>query len=189
MPFNFRLNVQQVFRRLGIQTGALLPQLDDNVQMTMLITDLSRLVPAPVEPRGLAGININPLPPLFSVCQLRSLAAGGIFVESVVFRGAAFPPDENYLIGVNDTDLGLPLSTGHINVGGEPVLSRFTSGRKAIAPGGSPIPAGEGQETVSFSPGIFVPNQAFFSVSTTTADTRLDVSIIYRELPSIEEVG
>lgn len=77
MAFNFRLNVQQVFRRLGIQTGARLPQLEDNVQMTMLLTDLSRLVPAPIEPRGMAGINLSGSAGNNSVCQIKSLAGGG----------------------------------------------------------------------------------------------------------------
>ncbi len=87
MPFNFRLNLQSVFRRLGIQSGAQLPQLNEQVQMTMLVTDLSRLVPAPIEPRGFAGANLA-LAGQFAQCQLRSLSPGGVFIEKVFLRGS-----------------------------------------------------------------------------------------------------
>lgn len=189
MPFNFRLNVQSVFRRLGIQTGARLPQLDDNIQMSMLVTDLSRLVPAPIEPRGLAGVNLPGSLGNFSVCQLWSLAEGGIFIENLIFRGDGFPSSEDYMIDVTLTNLGLAVNPGHINAGGSPVRSIFTAGEVPVTTGGAPMPATVGKAAVEFRPGIFCPNQALFSISSLTKNKRLDVAIVYRELPSVEEVG
>lgn len=189
MPFNFRLNVQSVFRRLGIQTGARLPQLEDNIQMTMLVTDLSRLVPAPIEPRGFAGVNLPGSLGNFSVCQLRSLASGGIFVENILFRADGFPTSENYMVDVTATDLGLPVVATQINIGGTPVRSIFTADEVAVATAGASLPATEGKQGFNLLAGIFVPNQAFFSLASKTKNKRLDVALIYRELPSVEEVG
>lgn len=189
MPFNFRLNVQQVFRRLGIQTGARLPMLDDNIQMTMLVTDLSRLVPAPIEPRGLAGVNIDTMAGNFGAVQLQSLSAGGIFVETIMFRATGFAASENYFIDVTLTDLGLPALPGHVNIGGTPTFSRFTGGQVVVTTGGASIPAASPGDSINLQPGIFVPNQSFLSITTRTTVERLDVAIIYRELPSVEEVG
>ena len=189
MPFNFRLNVQQVFRRLGIQTGARLPQLEDNIQMSMIVTDLSRLVPAPIEPRGYAGVNIGQVLGNFSVCQLQSLAAGGVFVELILIRSGSLLPAENYLIDVTDTDLALPGVAGHINIGGTPVQSRFTAGVDIATTAGATIPASQGRQAILFPAGIFVPNQSFLSITTDSVNRRLDIALIYRELPSVEEAG
>lgn len=188
MPFNFRLNVQDVFRRLGIQTGARLPQLNDAIQMTMLVTDLSRLVPAPIEPRGLAGVNLDGVIGQFSVLQLQALSPGGIFIENMLFRGDTFPIAENYLIDVTATDLGLP-AVATVNVGGTPIFSRFSADTVAVRTGGASLPMTTGREGFTFAPGIFVPNQAFFSVTIRSTNRRLDVALIWRELPSVEEVG
>lgn len=189
MPFNFRLNVQNVFRRLGIQTGARLPQLNDAIQMTMLVTDLSKLVPAPIEPRAMAGANIAGVNNRKSVVQLQSLASGGIFVETIVLRSTTLSNTQNYLIDVSLTDLGMPALPTQINIGGTPAFSRFTGGVVITPTGGATLPAVGGGGSVNISPGIFVPNQAFVSITTTTFQERLDVAIFYRELPSVEEVG
>jgi len=188
VPFNFRLNLQSVFRQLGIQTGARLPQLNEEVQMTMLITDLSRLVPAPVEPRGLAGVNLSGSLGLFSVCQLHSLAAGGIFVENVLFRSEGFPSSEDYLFEVDLADRGMPLAA-QVDVGGDPTRSIFTADEVVQATTGVPVPATSGNQNFGFPSGIFVPNQSFFTVGNLTKNKRLDVAILYRELPAVEEVG
>lgn len=189
MPFNFRLNLQNVFRRLGIQTGARLPQLNDTVQMTMLVTDLSRLVPAPIEPRGLAGVNLSGSLGNFSTVQLQSLAAGGIFIEKIIFRAEGFNNNVTYMFENTLTDLGMPVLPGHINIGGTPVFSKFTGAEIAVATTGAPVPATSGNLSMVFEAGIFVPNQAFFSVTTSEKNNRLAIAIFYRELPSIEEVG
>jgi len=188
VPFNFRLNVQQVFRRLGIQTGARLPQLEDNIQMTMIVTDLSRLVPAPIEPRGMCGVNLATASGMFGAVQLQSLASGGIFVETLVFRAFGFAASEHYLIDVTLTDLGLP-GLPNVNIGGTPIFSRFTGGLTAVTTAGASIPAASDGSTIILTPGIFVPNQAFLSITTSNAQERLIVAIFYRELPSVEEVG
>lgn len=188
MPFNFRLNLQTVFRRLGIQSGARLPQLNDNVQMSMIVTDLSRLVPAPIEPRGFCGDNVAEVAGQFSVVQLQALAAGGVFVESLFLRGQVPALVDNYLLNVDDNDLGLPLAA-NVNVGGTQILSRFTAGGDAVGSGGVPIPMPSGFDSISLPIGVFVPNQSFFSIQGPRVFIRLDVAMIYRELPSIEEVG
>lgn len=187
MPFNFRLNLQSVFRRLGIQSGARLPQLEDDVRMVMIVTDLSRLIPAPIEPRGLAGVNIA-VAGRFAVCQLRALSPGGVFIESIALRGSAPSILMNFLIDVNLVDLGLPASP-NINVGGTQIFSRFTAGTILAAPTGVPIPSPDGFSSVTQRIGIFVPNQSFFTIGQSNVTQRLDVAITYRELPSIEEVG
>lgn len=188
MPFNFRLNVQSVFRRLGIQTGARLPQLDDNIQMTMLVTDLSRLIPAPIEPRGMVGKNLGAIPGFFSAVQLHSLAAGGLFIESVVLRPFGFSENDTFRFDVTLNDLGLT-SGPIINIGGTPVASQFTFGFPPAVTTGTGIPAGSDDTTILLQPGIFVPNQAFFSVHTDKINERLNVALFFRELPSVEEVG
>ncbi len=188
MPFNFRLNVQSVFRRLGIQTGARLPQLNEDIQMTMLVTDLSKLVPAPIEPRGMAGINLASAAGMFGALQIHSLAAGGIFVETIVFRAFGFAASEHYLIDVTLTDLGLP-GIPNINIGSEAVRSRVTAGLVGVSTGGASIPAASDGSIILLQPGIFVPNQAFLSITTSTITERLIVAVFYRELPSVEEVG
>lgn len=188
MPFNFRLNLQSVFRRLGIQSGARLPQLDDNVQMTMLLTDLSRLIPAPIEPRGFAGANIAEVAGQFGQIQLQALAAGGVFVENLFLRGQAPLLTDNYLIDVSTQDLGLAAGV-NLDVGGTPVRSRFTAGSAVAPTAGVPVPMSSGFETLNIPLGVFVPNQSFFSVRGPRIFIRLDVALIYRELPSIEEVG
>jgi len=188
VPFNFRLNVQSVFRRLGIQTGARLPQLEDNIQMTMLVTDLSKLVPAPLEPRGMAGINLNSAAGMFGALQLKALASGGIFVETIVFRAFGFAASEHYLIDVTLTDLGLA-GIPNVNIGGTPIASRATAGLVAVSTAGATIPAASDGSIILLQPGIFVPNQAFLSITTSTTSERLIVAVFYRELPSVEEVG
>ena len=189
MPFNFRLNVQNVFRRLGIQTGARLPQLADNMQMTMLVTDLSRLVPAPIEPRGYAGAHINSALGLRSSVQLRSLSPGGIFIESLVFR-SDYPQGDNFLIGVETTDLALgALPNQNISVGGSPITSVFTGGNGGVVITAATVPASNEFLSVAISAGFFVPNQAFFTVQSSANNRDLDIGIVYRELPSVEEVG
>jgi len=189
VPFNFRLNVQQVFRRLGIQTGARLPQLNDAIQMTMLVTDLSKLVPAPIEPRGMAGVNLTGVAGQKTTCQLQSLAPGGIFVETIVFRSVNFGSAQNYLMDVTLTDLALPGLAGNINIGGTPIFSRFTGGTVLVPTAGASIPAQGSGAAISIAPGIFVPNQAFLSITTNSNAERLDLVIFYRELPAVEEVG
>ncbi len=188
MPFNFRLNLQSVFRRLGIQSGARLPQLDDNVQMTMQLTDLSRLIPAPIEPRGLAGANITEVGGQFGQVQLQALSPGGVFIENLFLRGQAPLLTDNYLINVSAQDLGMALGA-NINIGGTQILSRFTAGSAVVPTGGIPIPMPSGFETVNLPLGVFVPNQSFFSLQGPRIFIRLDVALVYRELPSIEEVG
>ncbi|HEU01334.1 MAG TPA: hypothetical protein ENH89_13500 [Aurantimonas coralicida] len=187
MPFNFRLNLQSVFRRLGIQSGARLPQLDDNVQMTMQVTDLSRLIPAPIEPRGLCSINLLPIPGLFGVVQLKALSAGGVFIEQIFLRAAAPGPFENYQLNVNTNDLALPLAV-NIDVGGLRILSRFTGGSLAAVPIGVLLPSPP-NSAINFPVGIFVPNQSFFTLRNYDINQHLDVAMVYRELPSVEEVG
>lgn len=188
MPFNFRLNLQSVFRRLGIQSGARLPQLEDNVQMTMQVTDLSRLIPAPIEPRGFAGANVAEIGGQFGQVQLQALAPGGAFVENIFLRSQVPALVDNYFINVNTQNLGLAAAV-NINIGGTPVASSFTAGGDAVGTGGVPIPMPSGFEVVNIPLGVFVPNQSFFSIQGPRIFIRLDVAIIYRELPSIEEVG
>ncbi len=189
MPFNFRLNVLNVFRQLGIQTGAQLPQLEENVQMVMQLTDLSRLVPAPIEPRGLAGINIEPLAGSKSVIQLQSLSPGGIFIESLFFRADVAFEFENFIVNVGTNDLGLAVSNQNINIGGSPISTIFSGQRLSIGNVGARLPAQTGSQQLGFSVGMFIPNQFFLTVSTSANDTRLDIAILYRELPAVEEVG
>lgn len=188
MPFNFRLNVQSVFRRLGIQTGARLPQLNENIQMTMQVTDLSRLIPAPIEPRGMVGRDVGTSPVNFGACQLHSLSAGGLFVESIVLAPFGFVVGDHYLFDVTATDLGL-ISFPVINIGGTPVVSEFTAGLAPAVPTGTQVPPGRDGATIVIEPGIFVPNQAFFSITTHQFAERLIVALFFRELPSVEEVG
>lgn len=188
MAFNLRLNVQSVFRRLGIQSGARLPQLNDNIQMTMLLTDLSRLVPAPIEPRGLCGANITSPVPRFATFQLQSLAGGGIFIESMFLRGQAPTITDNYIVDVSDDDLGLPV-VSQINIGGTPVRSIATAGDVVVPTNGTSIPSPTAFDSFSFPLGIFVPNQQFFSIRHTNSAFRMDIALIYRELPSVEEAG
>lgn len=188
MPFNFRLNLQSVFRRLGIQSGARLPQLNDQVQMTMQVTDLSRLIPAPIEPRGLCGANVTEPIAQFAEIQLQALSPGGVFVEQLFIRGGEPALVDNLLVNVDLNDLGLPLGT-NLNVGGTQILSRFTAGPVVVPTGGVPIPHPTGFEVVNLPLGIFVPNQFFFSIQAPRVFRRLDVAILYRELPSVEEVG
>lgn len=187
MPFNFRINLQSVFRRLGIQSGARLPQLNDEVQMTMLVTDLSRLVPAPIEPRGFAGANLA-VAGRFAQGQLRSLSPGGLFIEKIFLRGSVPADFMNHLVQVNNVDLGLAVMP-NIDVGGTPIQSIFTAGTTVGASTGARLPSPDGFSSVALDLGIFVPNQFFFTIAQSNVTQRLDVAIIYRELPSVEEVG
>lgn len=188
MPFNFRLNVQSVFRRLGIQFGARLPQLEDNVQMTMLMTDLSRLIPAPIEPRGMGGINLPALAGNFGMVQLQALSPGGVFVEQLVLRSSNPGPADDFQLHVTNINLLLPLAI-NINIGGQQILSRMTGGFVAAPFIGAVLPAPASAQSMTLPVGIFVPNQSFFSVRAHTVNAILDVMMIYRELPSVEEVG
>lgn len=188
MPFNFRLNLQSVFRRLGIQSGARLPQLDDNVQMTMQVTDLSRLIPAPIEPRGMGGINLVGIAGQFGMVQLQALSAGGAFVEQLILRSSNPGVADDFQLHVTTIDLALPLAI-NINIGGQQILSRMTGGFVAAPFIGAVLPAPSSAQSINIPVGIFVPNQAFFSVRAHTVAARLDVMMIYRELPSVEEVG
>lgn len=189
MPFNFRLNLQSLFRRLGIQTGARLPQLEDNVQMTMQITDLSRLIPAPIEPRGVCSVNLAALAANFGVLQLQALSAGGVFIENILLRSSNPLPRDNFQINVTTDNLLLPIAI-NINIGGLQILSRATAGFVLFTPQiGAAIQAPTGTQAISIPLGIFVPNQFFFTIRGHTINSILDVSLIYRELPSVEEVG
>lgn len=188
MAFNFRLNLQSVFRRLGIQSGARLPQLENDVRMVMVITDLSRLIPAPIEPRAICGANIPGAVGLHSFIQLRSLSGGGIFVETVMIRRTGAAINENVIINITDVDAGLPVFP-QLDIGGTPVESVFTAGTHAVIGGGVRIPSPSGFETWGIPLGIFVPNQRFLTINPGFSNTRNDISLFYRELRSIEEVG
>lgn len=155
--------------------------------MTMLVTDLSRLVPAPIEPRGFAGANLA-LAGQFAQCQLRSLSAGGVFIEKIFLRGSVPSNLMNYVIDVSAVDLGLPVMP-NINIGGTQILSIFTAGTTLAGPAGVRLPAPDGFSSVALDVGIFVPNQFFFTLGQSNVTQRLDVAIVYRELPSVEEVG
>lgn len=189
MPFNFRLNLQNVFRRLGIQSEARLPQLEDNVRMVMVVTDLSRLIPAPIEPRGMCSINLAPLAGQFGVIQLQALSPGGVFVEQIFLRSQNPAARDDFQVIVNTTSLAVPLAT-NINIGGLQILSRATGGSVPFTPWiGGLIPAPTGSQAIALPVGIFVPNQSFFTVRGHTINVGIDVAMIYRELPSVEEVG
>lgn len=188
MAFNFRLNLQDAFRRLGIQSGARLPQLEDDVRMTMIVTDLSRLIPAPIEPRGLCGMNRQGSAPTHAVGQLQALSGGGIFIETVWMRGSGFTNVTNAFFDVSTLDLALPPG-GQINIGGTATRSAFTEGLTIVGVIGIKMPAPEGTLTARFDVGMFVPNQSFFTVKMLGSNQRLDCSIAWRELPSIEQVG
>jgi hypothetical protein len=82
----------------------------------------------------------------------------------------------------------MPLAT-NLNVGGTQIRSRFTAGSVVVPTGGVGIPAPTGFEVVNLPLGMFIPNQSFFSIQAPRIFIRLDVGILYRELPSIEEVG
>lgn len=202
MAFNFRLNVQNVFRRLGIQTGRL-PQLNENIQMTLQLSDLSRLIPAPIEPRGLAAFDLAPTPGNFPVVQLQSRASGGIFVETIWIRGQAFPQNEGYWLNVKPAgapfggDLGLPLAIHtvlgtpflqNLDIGGTPIASVWTAGNVAIPGFGVLIPVEAGVDLFQYDLGAFVPNQSFLTMSPSNLTRRLNVAIVYRELPSVEQI-
>ncbi len=202
MAFNLRLNVQNVFRRLGIQTGRL-PQLNENIQMTMQLTDLSRLIPAPIEPRGLAAFNQPGSGVAVPTVQLQARASGGIFVERVSLRPLGFVQTEGYWVNIappNATfggDLGLPIAENvifglphpaNINIGGTPIASVFTAGPAGFSSFGTIISAEAGDSLFQYDLGAFVPNQSFFTVQPTNQLRRLDITIVYRELPSVEQV-
>lgn len=154
----------------------------------MLVTDLSRLVPAPIEPRGFAGVNINPPVGQTSHAQLQALSPGGVFVEIMLLRGESPAQAENHRLDVSNQDLALPAAP-NLNVGGTTILSAFTAGSLVVPITGVTFPSPTGFEAVTIPLGIFVPNQAFFTVRSFAVGTRLDVALIYRELPSVEEVG
>lgn len=186
MPSNFRLNVQDVFRRLGMQSVRL-PRVSDNVQMTMLVTDLSRLIPAPIEPRGFAGVNLAGLAGQFGAIQIRALSSGGIFIEQLILRSTAPAAADDFQLDVTVNDLGLPLGL-QINIGGTPIQSLFTAGSVPFTPIAPVLPAPASQ-VIPFEVGIFVPNQAFFQLRGHRIGVGIDVAVVYRELPSVEEVG
>lgn len=165
-----------------------LPQLADDVQMTMVVTDLSRLIPAPIEPRGMGGINLANLAGQFGMVQLQALSAGGVFVEQLILRSQNPAAQDDFQLNVNTVDLGLPLAI-NINIGGLQILSRMTGGHHPAPPLGAVLPAPASAQSINIPVGIFVPNQSFFSVRAHTVNVRLDVMMIYRELPSVEEVG
>jgi len=189
VPFNFRLNLQDVFRRLGIQSGARLPLLEDDVRMTMQVTDLSRLIPAPIEPRGLCGATLIAMAGLHTVVQLQALAPGGLFVETVMFRGQGSLDSDAQVVNVSPADLGLPVSTFNINVGGTPIQSVFSTGWVFDGTGGITLPSPDGFVTWGIPLGIFVPNQSFLKIRPGFVNRTMNIAILYRELPAIEEVG
>jgi len=189
VPFNFRLNVQNVFRRLGILSGARLPQLEDDVRMTMILTDLSRLIPAPIEPRGMCGTSLISMAGLHSVMQIHALSPGGIFVETIIMNNQGSAANETLVLQVDTTDLGLPPSTFLIDIGGTPIESVFTAGFVFDGSGGVTLPAPAGFATYGIPLGIFVPNQSFFKIRPGSTNRRSNIGILFRELPSVEEVG
>jgi len=189
VAFNFRLNVQNVFRRLGIKSGARLPQLEDDVRMTMLLTDLSRLIPAPIEPRGMCGRNLIPMAGLHSTIQIHALSPGGIFIETVMLNTQANPANETFVMNVSTDDLALPVNVFNIDIGGTPIESIFHAGFVFDGSAGVAVPAPVGFATWGIPLGIFVPNQSFFKLRPGFTNRRLNVGVLYRELPSVEEVG
>ncbi len=155
--------------------------------MTMILSDLSRLIPAPIEPRGFAGANFLPLPGVFATCQFQALSPGGLFIEEIILRGQAPAVGENYTIGF-DLDLTLtPTPIG--DIGGTPTDSRFFVGNSVPRALPGSLPAPDGNTVIALTANIFVRNQAFFTMQSTAAGDRLDVALIFRELPSVEEVG
>jgi len=137
----------------------------------------------------MAGVNLALLAGQHSAVQLHSLAQGGTFVESMAFRTPTFANAQNIMMDVTLTDLALPGVAQNINTGGTPAVARFTAGHVLVPTLGASIPGVTGGGAMVIEPGIFVPNQAFLSVTTSAPGERLDVAMFYRELPAVEEVG
>lgn len=93
----------------------------------------------------------------------------------------------DYVVSVTATDLGLT-ARPQIDIGGTPIRSTFFADEIAGGVAGVPMPANTGKESFVLDAGIFVPNQAFFTLQV-GLNERLDCAMLYRELPSVEEVG
>lgn len=179
----FSLNVFEGLRRLGITGGQGLTMAGE-LQPTLLVSDLSRQVPGPVEPRGFVGANVLPGAGTRGAIQIESLAPGGIFIECIALRPFNPAVADNVHLSRSTTDLALPVANAS-DFGGDPVDSTPTAGQTAVAAFGPTLPLSAGFESLAFALGLFVPNGQFFTMMNSQTVDRLDAAVVWRELPAI----
>ena len=119
------VNIFEALRRMGAKIPFRFEMVDFLVP-TVQMYDVSRLVSAPVEPRGLVGNTLNPGANQALLMELQSLASGGVFVEFMVLDAklAILPaggPGVWSIRRVSQTTAVTPLMK--VDVGGAPTES------------------------------------------------------------------
>jgi hypothetical protein len=174
---------------MGAKIPFRFPMIDQLVPVVQMY-DVSNLVSAPVEPRGLVGFEIEsvspPAPnPFTLVLSLHSLGPGGILIDFLALHASI---DHAWTILVTDVDVtGLLLSIPKQDVGGTStrtlVRARELLHTAGLSGGGSFFPA---TVTINASPRFLVPAGKFVYIQGPKAagGESMTATVSWAELPA-----
>lgn len=191
------VNIFEALRRIGAKIPFRFPMVDALVP-TVQFYDVSRLVSAPLEPRGICGFSQQIVADSQRwAAELYCLAPGGLTVEYIHMWNDQTPSGEPTLFGINAwllrVDAGpsiitLPTVTAVQSIGGPPVRSTF---------GAEIQPFGQGEKatwanlphvhTIPSAARIFVPSGhrlQLLSPGAVDAGPTAELAIVWIELPA-----
>jgi len=187
---NTTFDLSAAYRALGVRSPNTNVTLNtDLLTPTVQVADVSRsFSPESFESRGVSTIVAANVAAENSICQIRSIAPGGIVVERVDIRAATAA-----LVALPQTNLqvGAPIALNNIvtpdrlNVGGTPVASEVQAGSLAVFPSDLifiNLDPASGLKTFENFGWFIPPNQALRLISTGINEIQW-FQIQWREIP------
>jgi len=168
----------------------------DQLVPTVTMYDVSALVSAPIEPRGLAGFEIEslsvPAPnPFTLVMALQSLGPGGILIDFLALQSTPIDGlDRAWSLLITDIDvIALLPNLQQLNVGGTPTRTNIRAGEllhtTGLAGGAAFLPS---DVTIRAAPRFFVPAGLFVYIQGprggAAGGESLTATISWAELPA-----
>jgi len=188
-PAKTSFSLSRVQRALGIRTGVELPSVEtEQLSQTIIVGDMSKsFASEQFEARGFSSAKQGLIVDQFSVCELASLASGGIVVERIdvfseVFLGG-IPDDFGLRIAppIESWDTG-PFVDNIEIVGGGPLTSTVRHGAVIAAATTQLIRLNlEGQKTFE-NFGWFIPSGSALSCRTIDTFKIIHVTFQWREI-------
>jgi len=183
---NWTLNAYDTLRRLGLKTGLGITFKSEAIPI-VLLSDLSRLIPAPIEPRALTGFNFNPPVGDHAELRMRSDAPGGVFIEALFLLATGAVLTDTWILrnlpSVAATTSSITANTQQF--GGTDVISSPLQVSVAAAPSGAELPAGNTGDPVTTPVALFIPNGNFFSITFSNPGNQSTIAMLWREVPAI----
>lgn len=183
-------DLSAVYRALGVRSPNTNVILDtERLTPTIQIADMSRsFAPEAFESRAVSTIVGANVAAEFTICQINSIAPGGIVIERVDLRAAT-----SALVALPQTSMqiGAPLTLNNIitptilNVGGSPVTSTVQAGSLGAVPGTTIFvnldPANGLKTFENF--GWFIPSASSFRLVALGLNEFQWLQVQWREIP------